>query len=130
MPAMNPYPKYFQPATESTLYYEGHITLAPFIGVPGNFLEESMEVACQMCDMRLSTFLMAKEGQEQPDAFVSLRSDDYKEMCDRIWSAVNYLKSRGHVVKRYKIESIIMDSRRQDDPLNLGVPRANHKQVV
>jgi len=128
MSTMNLYPQYYSgsdpnKAASPCLYYEGHITLEPFkIGAQG-YLETSMEVACKMCDMRLSTFLMAKEGQEQPDAFVSLRSDDYKDMCDRIWSAVNYLKSRGHVVKRYKIESIIMDSRKQDDPLNLGVPR-------
>lgn len=106
----------------TNLYYEGHITLEPFEVGNYGYLEASMEAACAMFDMRLSTFAMFKDDQAQPDAFVSLRSDTYVDMCDRIGAAVTYLKDKGHTIKRYKIEDILMDSRRQDDPLKLGVP--------
>lgn len=112
---------FYQQPTD-VLYYEGHITLEPFeIGQQG-WLEATIVAACSIFDMRLSTFLMVKEGQ-QPDAFVSLRSDSYDDMRKRMSWAGAYLRDKGHTIKRYKIEVIVMDSRKQDDPWGLMVPR-------
>jgi hypothetical protein len=105
------------------LYYEAHITVEPY--ELGGDLDKTMQVACDMWDMRVSTFLMVDPTGERPRAFTSLRGRAYNDVYERMRLAVSFLKANGHTVLRYKIEDTLFDSKRGDtfDPFEPFEPQ-------
>lgn len=95
------------------LYFEGHITLAP---VQGSSLV-ALETLAKQWNFRISTFLMVKEGQNEPDAFISVRDESYARIVIRMAHAVTILRSMHYEVKRVKIEDTVYDTKHGDPEL-------------
>lgn len=89
-------------------YYECHLTLNPVVG------EElkTLEVLCEAYGFRVASLY------GDSDAFTTGRSSFYSELNHRMIDLIQALKACGFVVRRYKIESALIDSR-IDDHLNL-----------
>lgn len=92
------------------LYYECHITLEPVYGIRLTILEHLVAKR----DLSVSTFLMVKPGQQNPDAFVSLRDKSYANVLRRMCDACIALEAEGFVIKRAKIEDTLLDTKHGD----------------
>jgi hypothetical protein len=62
---------------------------------------------------------MDKDVPSTLDTFMTGHSIDYVDLHDRMITLIGELKATGYVVRRYKIENILLDSRPQGDPLSL-----------
>lgn len=101
------------------IYFESHVTLDPVF-------DEKLRVAKELClhhGFRVAELLMQKRREDSPekskhDTFASSRDTSYSILRDRMVACINALKEAGYVVRRYKIEDVILDSRHQDE-LNL-----------
>lgn len=103
-----------QETITSELYFECHVTLDPVQGERLALLERlSAERG-----FKVATFLMEKDGVT-PDALTSARDKDYLEILQRMILLVEDCRMRGFVVRRYKIENTLLDSKMEGDILRL-----------
>jgi len=98
-----------------SLYFECHITIEP---VFGDELEQVKEIA-QQYKFRVADLLMKKrkedsEERSQNDTFMTGHSMIYDDLEDRMVQCINELKYNKFKVWRYKIEDIVLDSRKLD----------------
>ena len=91
------------------LYYEAHVNLAP-VSPAGR---EALAGAAQPYGFHLAKLLMEK-GRLAEDAFLTARSGKYEDIESRLRWLVQALRERGYVVRRYKIEDTLLDSRHGD----------------
>jgi len=101
------------------LYYESHVTLDPVFGDRLDVLRE----ACSAHGFRVAKLLMKKRGTDAGvpsdlDSFCTGTSRDLDGLRDTMQALILALKAGGFVVRRYKIETIVLDSR-VDDELHL-----------
>jgi hypothetical protein len=102
-----------------SLYYESHVTLEPVL-LDSHKLQ-LLEVCSKTYDFRLAKLYMAKLDNLEPhnlDCFTTGRSENLNELLGRMLKFIKHLKTLGFIVRRYKIESALLDSKIQD-PLNL-----------
>lgn len=90
------------------LYFEAHITLDPVLDEARMKLLK--EIAASY-DFRIADLIMVKGEPNQKDAFCSARDNDLENMKLRIMHCVRMLKKAGFVVRRYKLENTLIDSR-------------------
>lgn len=99
-----------------TLYYECHITIDPI-------LEESerdkLQELIKPYGFKLAKLLMQKRKEDLPeqskyDTFMTAHEKVEIDMIYKMYNCLKLLKRNGYVVRRYKIENIIIDSRIND----------------
>lgn len=100
--------------------YEVHITIEPV------FTETRMEELRRISEengFKPAHLAMLKEGKEPEtsryDTFITGHWASYYLAEQHMRVAILYLKSAGFRVWRYKIESIVLDSKYEHDPLDL-----------
>lgn len=83
-----------------SLYYEAHITLDPYEG-------EDLELLKEVC--AVSGF------RSTVDSFCTGRHKDLIELHSRTLELLRALNARGFILRRYKIESALLDSKISDE---------------
>jgi hypothetical protein len=100
---------------KSALYYETHVTIDPVF-------DERREEAAKTAEaygFRLAKLIMRKRtaDAEQPsrdDTFMTGHGADWDDMTVRTIGLIKALQRRGFVIRRYKIEDTLIDSRTLD----------------
>lgn len=101
--------------TETSLYYEIHVTLAPDF----DRLEEVKEIGKNHGFHMGKLLLMKKEDQlSHKDMFLTGRSHAYFDASELTKELIHDLLAAGFNVIRYKIENTVIDSR-MDDPFGV-----------
>ena len=98
-----------------SLYYESHVTIEPVF-------EDRLDLVSTIAwcfKFKPAKLLMQKREEDTPerskyDTFMTGHSDSYEDLSERTKAIVGLLKDNGFKVWRYKIESIVMDSRIDD----------------
>lgn len=98
-----------------TLYYESHITIEPVFGE----LLLTLKNVCSNYGFRVANLIMRKEdGAEvisKDDTFCSAKSDSYEDLHTRMLKLLQTLNTDyGYKIYRYKIESVVLDSKIED----------------
>jgi len=96
---------------ESKLYYESHITIDP---VFDEQLKRVSEIAFTF-GFKVAELIMRKGGTHKEDSFMTSRHKQYDVMVQRTTYCIRNLQKEGFVVRRYKIEDTMVDSRINDD---------------
>ena len=101
---------------QSPLYYECHITLDPV----DEATLETLKSICEDYEFKVAKLYLDKESTKPNtlDSFTTGRSANYPDLELRMVKLIQKLKDCSFVVRRYKIESALIDSR-IDDQLNL-----------
>jgi hypothetical protein len=93
-------------------YYEAHVTIDP---VFDDRLEEFGRL-CQEQGFRVAELLMKKRKQDteqrsSKDSFCTGTDHSLEDLQDRMVRLLHSLRSHNFTVRRYKIESTVLDSR-------------------
>lgn len=104
-----------------SLYYESHVTIEP-LHDPVDL--DNIRGLCKVHGFRLADLLMQKRPEDTPerskhDTFCTGRSVDLNIIQLRMFELVYALHAAGYQVWRYKIESVLIDSKVDDSPLRL-----------
>jgi len=96
----------------SPLYYECHITLDPV----DEATLQTLKSICEGYKFKVAKLYLHKQSTKPNmlDSFVTGRGVDYLELELRMVKLIQKLKDYGFVVRRYKIESALLDSRVKD----------------
>lgn len=99
----------------SSLYYEAHITIDPVF----DERRAEAERLASIHSFRLAKLIMRKheadeERPAQDDTFMTGTDCYMNVLLDNMIRLITELKSYGFVVRRYKLEDIIVDSRKCD----------------
>lgn len=94
-------------------YYESHVTIEPIDDTDRMAL---MSVLCGKYKFRIADLLMKNREKSRLDTFCSSRGPDAAELTNRMTSLVQRLQAHGFEVWRYKIESVIVDSKVAEAP--------------
>ena len=101
------------------LYYECHITIDPVLDSDRHKLLTEL---CEDKQFRVAKLLMSKGNNFTPnenDSFMTGRSKKYGDLLSRMENLCYSLQKNSFVVRRYKIEIAILDSKDQGDILGL-----------
>lgn len=90
-------------------YYESHVTIEP-VGVIAE-----VDSKCSAYGFRMAKLFMEKDKPNELDAFMTTRSFEFGDIQIRTVGLVKSLQSVGIVVKRYKIELTLIDSKLKDE---------------
>lgn len=93
-------------------YFEAHVTLDP---VQEKAELELLDRLCSAFDFKRANLLMQKTSTAPKDAFCSARSTSLTSLTRDVEAFVQHLKQNNFVVRRYKIESTLIDSRHHDE---------------
>ena len=103
------------------IYFESHITIEP---VFDNDLEKFKNI-CSDYKFHVATLLLQKRKEDSAersknDSFCTGRGSELNDLKNRMLNLVQHLIKENFVVWRYKIESVLIDSRYDDSkfPLN------------
>jgi hypothetical protein len=99
----------------NSLYLECHVTIDPIIDE-----EELLKLKESVIKygFKIADLIMLKGSPSLKDTFMTSHSLDLPELIDRLESLIIFLNESNIVVRRYKIEDVIIDSR-TNDYLNL-----------
>lgn len=90
-------------------YYEAHIELAPINQADMKLLEDDLrELQFDLVD------LVAIRREDDLNLITTYHSTKLPELKEVVRGAVKRLKQWGYTVKRYKIESTVLDSKHDD----------------
>jgi hypothetical protein len=99
------------------IYLETHITIEPVF-------EENLELLKKLVQpfgFKVASLLLQKRANDTPelskyDTFMTAHNsvEDYDLACNNIKQVVVLLNDSGYKVYRYKIESVVIDSRNKD----------------
>lgn len=92
------------------LYYEAHVTVEP---LDGDALDR-FRATCAEYDFRVADLFMRSGKRSDVDSFCTGRHVDYGVLALRMFDLVSSLKRAGVKVWRWKIESALLDSKRDD----------------
>ena len=103
----------------NALYYESHVTIEPVDEDGRAKIEEIIKPS----GFKLAKLLMQKRNVDTPerskyDTFCTGHSTDVQDIMNMMVGCIWCLQQAGFKVWRYKIESVIIDSRNEDS-LNL-----------
>ena len=106
----------------SRLYYEAHVTIEPLTDETRPVVEN----LCSRLGFKIAEFLMqrAAPGQEDvpandPNSFTSARDVSSQKIGQRVRALVLCLRAMGVEVRRYKIEDTMLDTKHEDDLLDV-----------
>lgn len=104
-----------------SLYFESHITIEPVF----DERLEDFKKHCAVYKYKVADLLMKKkaDGPEEKstnDSFCTARDKDFDQMKSRMLSLLALLKQEGYRILRFKIEDVVLDSRKDDSLFNLG----------
>jgi hypothetical protein len=102
-----------------TLYYECHVTIDPVLDSDRH---ELLTKICADKQFRVAKLLMSKGNTFTPsenDSFMTGRSKSYADLLSRMVNLCYSLQKNSFVIRRYKIETAILDSKDQGDILQL-----------
>ena len=97
----------------SNLFYESHITIDP---VFDSSLELFKKLSARY-NFRVAELLMVKEDQYKQstkDSFCTSRNKQYSAIVNDTIGLVGELQKHGFLVRRYKIEDTLVDSKIDD----------------
>lgn len=98
-------------------YYEAHVTIDPITENKQKFIERLAAVY----NFRLAPLYIMQTGEvHKADAFLSARHNLLCTIVADVRGMVTTLKNNGIVVRRYKIEDTLLDSRIKDELGLLG----------
>lgn len=100
--------------TAAKLYYESHVTIDP----PEDSQIALLTSLVQLENFRLAKLFMRKGGVDEAhvdDAFMTGHGKELSDIRARTIALVNRLHENGFVVRRYKIEDTVLDSRFDDE---------------
>lgn len=95
---------------QAALYYEAHITIDP---VPEDG-RPAVQVLGDRWSFKLAKLLMQKGEPSKIDTFMTAHGKDLDDIRRRVIGMVIDLQHHGYVVRRYKVEDTIFDSRTRD----------------
>lgn len=100
--------------------FEAHITIEPVF----DERLEQLKALVNPHRFRVAELLMKKRVQDEPevsrhDTFMTAHGGEYSEIRDRVISCARAVSAAGYKVIRYKIEAIMIDSRFDDDTLEI-----------
>lgn len=100
----------------NSLYYECHITIEPILDAQQLF---NLSALVSKYKFKVADLLMKKRGhntleRSEYDTFVSSRDIDKEVLRNRMLDLLEELKLLNYKVWRYKIESVILDSKFDD----------------
>ena len=106
-----------------SLYYECHVTIEPIFD---DLLDQAKQLALDN-NFKIANLLMQKRKEDTPersiyDTFMTGHSQNYEQLEHRMISLIADLHKNNFKVWRYKIESIIIDSRINDSLNLLNIP--------
>jgi hypothetical protein len=93
-------------------YYEAHVTIAPISHL--STATKEVEAICTRRDFRLAKLLMATGVPSVNDAFMTARDDSLVVLTRKMYDLLHDLREKGFIIRRYKVESTILDSRHDD----------------
>ena len=93
------------------IYYECHVTIEPvcFDTQTTRYLE--LQSIVEPFGFRLAKLYMQKGNRSDKDAFCTAHSSEWEDIYGRMAEVVGMLREYGFEVRRYKIESVLFDSR-------------------
>lgn len=89
--------------------YESHITIDPVFG-------EQLSKLTSLCEpfgFKPAKLLMEKKPS-QLDTFITGHSGTFFHLRDRMVELIPLLQTNGFIIRRYKIEEVMVDSRQSD----------------
>lgn len=92
-------------------YYEAHVTLDPVFG----FQRDRADRIATECKFKLAKLFMVKGIAHDGDTFLTAHGKELWEIKARTEDVVHALRGAGFVVRRYKIEDTVLDSRIADE---------------
>jgi hypothetical protein len=100
---------------KEVIVYESHVTIDPVF-------DERLEQFKNICSdyrFRVAKLLMQKKALDFPvisekDSFCTGHAPNQEELMNRMTSLCKELIDSGFVVRRYKIEAVVLDSRTKD----------------
>lgn len=103
---------------KSDLYFECHVTIDPVFDENRERLEEIVS----NYNFKLAKLVMIKETKgsggeyclSSKDTFFTAHSKSYSDLLNRMIDCIKKVQIEGYVVRRYKIEDTIIDSRSDD----------------
>lgn len=103
------------------IYFESHITIEPVFGTD---LEKFKNI-CSDYKFRVATLLLQKRKEDNAersknDSFCTGRGSELDELETRMLNLSKHLIKENFIVWRYKIESVLIDSRYDDSKLHLN----------
>lgn len=93
-----------EPTTE--YYFEAHITIDPVM--ENNKILDLKELVKPL-GFRLAKLFMQKGVPSNLDSFLTAKAKDYPTIVQNTIGAVSILEQEGYIVRRYKIENILLD---------------------
>ncbi len=95
--------------TPNPIYYECHVTVDPLEGSR----RLVFEIICKDFTFKPARLLMQKSLEESTlDAFCTAKNADFFKLQNHMNSLLDKLNEYEFVVRRYKIEAIILDSKK------------------
>jgi hypothetical protein len=94
-----------------TIYYEAHVTFEPI------FDEDTLEIAKNLAasaGYKVADLYMLNHEASRKDTFMTKHSKDYDALATSIILVVDLFKDISVECLRYKIESVVLDSRYED----------------
>ena len=95
----------------SRYYYECHVTLDP---PKDDGYVYVLEILARLHFFKIADLLLVNKTKHTADAFCTARDRSLDKMTVRMLLFIRDLRLSGFVVRRYKIEDIVVDSRIND----------------
>ncbi len=99
-------------------YFEAHITIDP---LPTEEAFHDLKAWALSQEWRVSDLYLRSGEAHRSDAFLSARDPDYDELYKSGRRVIAGLRRRGQTVRRFKIESVIYDTRKQTHKLLVDI---------
>lgn len=98
------------------MVFESHITIEPVFGEE----RDLAELVAKVHGFRLAKLFMLREKSDSSsmsttDTFMTGHDKEFVPLKHRMLNLIEMLKERGFVVRRYKIEQVLLDSRVEDE---------------
>lgn len=91
--------------------YECHITIDP-VNKPSRL--HQLEMYCERYKFKVAELLKSNGLPSNKDQFMTGHDNSYNGLLWRMGSLCQTLKDNGYIIRRYKIEEIMLDSRLGD----------------
>jgi len=106
----------FAPGNQARLYFESHVTMDPVFDAD----RDKLAAIVKPFGFKLANLIMRKreadgEQPHQDDTFATAHGSELAAILERTRACVRALSEHGFVVRRYKVEDTVVDSRIEDE---------------
>ena len=111
------------------LYYECHITIQPVFNTNLEILKEVLapKFKFKVANLILKKEAKGQETQSQDDTFLTAHSKNFEDLKVRMQGMLQLLNEYKYTLMRYKIESVLLDSKIEGDFLE---EIKKHEEVI